>query len=71
MKEIQIKTDGNAKQAKSNHRERATHIKTYGNAKRATSRHASRGLFVRRATKKQWCHSYTDVTVIKDDLSYR
>jgi hypothetical protein len=30
-----------------------------------------KGLFVKRASKKQWCHSYTDVTVVKDDLSYR
>jgi hypothetical protein len=70
-KEIQIKTDGNAKRAKSNHRALAAQIKTDGNAKWAKSHHASKGLFVRRASKKQWCHSYTDVTVVKDDMSYR
>jgi hypothetical protein len=32
-KEIQIKTDGNAKQAKANHRASAAQIKTDGNAK--------------------------------------
>jgi hypothetical protein len=71
MKEIQIKTDGNAKRAKSNHRASAAQINTDGNAKRAKSHHASKGLFVRRASKKQWCDSYMDVTVVKDDLSDR
>jgi hypothetical protein len=55
------------------------HIKTDSNSKRAKMTHATKGstivaagkLFVKRATKKQWCHSYTNVTVIKDDLSYR
>jgi hypothetical protein len=34
-KEIQIKADGNAKRAKSNHRALAAQIKTDGNAKQA------------------------------------
>jgi hypothetical protein len=51
MKEIHIKTDCNAKEAKSNHHASAAKIKTDGNAKRAKSHHASRGLFVRRASK--------------------
>jgi hypothetical protein len=70
-KEIQIKTDGNAKRAKANHRALAAQIKTDGNAKREKMYHASKGLFVRRGSKKQWCHSYMDVTVVKDDMSYR
>jgi hypothetical protein len=70
-KEIQIKTDGNAKRAKSNHCASAAHIKTGGNVKRAKSHHASKRLFVRIESKKQWCQSYTDVTVVKEDLSYR
>jgi predicted ATPase len=69
-KEIQIKTDGNAKREKSNHRALDAQIKTDGNAKRAKSHHASKGLFVRRESNKEWCHSYTDVMVVKDDLSY-
>jgi hypothetical protein len=56
---------------KSNHRASAAQNKTEGNGKRAKTHHASKGLFVKRASKKQWCHSYTDVTVIKDNLSYR
>jgi hypothetical protein len=68
---IQIKTDGNAKRAKSNHRASAAQIKTDGNAKRAKSHNSSKGLFIRRASKKKWCHSYTDVTVVKDYMSYR
>jgi hypothetical protein len=48
----------------------AAQNKTDGNGKRAKTHHASKGLFVKRASKKQWCHSYTDVTVVKDDLSY-
>jgi hypothetical protein len=71
IKEIDIKTDGNAKRTKSNHRASATQSKTDGNGKQAKTHHASKGLFVKRASKKQWCHSYTDVTVIKDDLTYR
>jgi hypothetical protein len=70
-KEIDIKTDGNAKRTKSNHRASAAQNKTDGNGKRAKTHHASKGLFVKRASEKQWCHSYMDVTVIKDDLSYR
>jgi hypothetical protein len=70
-KEIQIKTDGNAKRAKSNHRASTARIKTDGNYNQEKSHHASKGIFVRRASKKQWCHSYTDVTVVKDYLSYR
>jgi hypothetical protein len=71
MNETQIKKDGNARGAKSNHRARAAQIKTDVNAKQGKSYHTPKGLFVRGATKKQWCHSYTDVTVVKDDLSYR
>jgi hypothetical protein len=63
--------NSNAKRAKSNHRALGAQIKTDSNAKRAKSHHASKGLFVIRSSKKQWCHSYTDVTVIKDDMSYR
>jgi hypothetical protein len=59
MKEVQIKTDGNAKRAKTTH------------ATKGSTLLASRKLFVKRATKKQWLHSYTDVMVIKYDLSYR
>jgi hypothetical protein len=70
-KEIDIKTDDNAKRTKSNHRALASQNKTDGNGKRAKTHHASKGLFVKRASRKQWCHSYTDVTVVKDDLSYR
>jgi hypothetical protein len=70
-KEIEIKTDGNVKRTKSNHRASASQIRTDGNAKRAKTHHASKGLFIKRASKKKSCHSYTDVTVIKDDLSYR
>jgi hypothetical protein len=70
-KEIDIKTDDNAKLTKSNSRALADQNKTHGNGKRAKIHHASKGLFVKRASKKQCCHSYTDVTVVKDDLSYR
>jgi hypothetical protein len=49
----------------------AAQIKTGGNAKRAKSHHDSKGTFFRRTSKKQWCHSYTDVLVVKDDVSYR
>jgi hypothetical protein len=70
-KEIDIKTDDNAKQTKSNHRALAAQSKTDGNGKQAKTHHASRGLFVQRASKKQWCHSYIDVTVVKENLSYR
>jgi hypothetical protein len=70
-KEIDIKTGDNAKQTKSNRRALAAHNKTDGNGKREKTHHASKGLFVKRASKKQWCRSYTDVTVVKDDLSYR
>jgi hypothetical protein len=70
-KEIYIKTDYNAKRTKSNHRALAAQNKTDGNGKREKTHHASKGLFVKRAIKKQWCHSYTYVTVVKDDLSYR
>jgi hypothetical protein len=70
-KEIDIKTDDNAKLTKSNRRALAAQNKTHGNGKRAKTHHASTGLFVKRASKQKWCHSYTDVTVVKDDLSYR
>jgi hypothetical protein len=70
-KEIDIKTDGNAKRKKSNHRASAAQNRTDGNGKGAKTHHASKGIFVKGASKKQWCHSYTDVTVVKDDLSYR
>jgi hypothetical protein len=70
-KEIYIKTDGNAKRTKFKHRAFAAQNKTDGNSKRAKTHHASKGLFVKRASKKQWCHSYMDVTVVKDDISYR
>jgi hypothetical protein len=70
-KEIDIKTDDNAKLIKSNRRALAAQNKTHGNGKRAKTHHASKGIFVKRASKKQWCHSYTDVTVVKDDLIYR
>jgi hypothetical protein len=70
-KEIDIKTDNNAKQTKSNRRELVAQNKTYDNGKGANTHHASKGLFVKRASKKQWCHSYTDVTVVKGYLSYR
>jgi hypothetical protein len=78
-KEIEIKIDGNAKRTKynhrasaaQNHRASAAQNRTNGNAKRAKTHHASKKLFVKRASKKQWCHSYTDVTVVKDDMSYR
>jgi hypothetical protein len=69
-KEIDIKTDGNAKQTKSNHRASAAQNRTDGNGKRANTHHASKGLFVKRASKKQWCHSYIDITVVKEDPSY-
>jgi hypothetical protein len=49
----------------------AAQNKTDGNGKRAKTHHASKGIFIKRASKKQWCHSYTDVTVVKDDMSYR
>jgi hypothetical protein len=49
----------------------AAQNKTDGNGKRAKTHHASKGLFVKRASKKQWFHSYTDVAVVKDDLRYR
>jgi hypothetical protein len=70
-KEIDIKTDNNAKLTKSNRRTLAAQNKTHGNGKRAKIHHASKGLFVKRASKKKLCHSYTDVTVVKDHLSYR
>jgi hypothetical protein len=55
-KEIQIKTDGNAKRIKPKHHALAAQIKTDGNAKRAKTHHASKGLFVRRASNEHWCH---------------
>jgi hypothetical protein len=70
-KEIDIKTDDNAKRTKSNRRALAAQNKTDGKGKREKTHHASKGLFVKRASKKQWCHSYTDVMFVKDDLSYR
>jgi hypothetical protein len=70
-KEIDINTDDNAKQTKSNLRALAAQNKTDDNGKGAKTHHASKGLFVKRESKKQWGHSYTDVTVVKYDLSYR
>jgi hypothetical protein len=70
-KEIDTKTDDNTKRTKSNRRALAAQNKTDDNGKRAKTHHASKGLFVKRASKKQWCHSYTDVTVVKDYLSYK
>jgi hypothetical protein len=70
-KEIDIRTDDNAKRTKSNHRASAARNKTDGNGKRAKTHHATKGLFVKRTSKKQWCHSCTDVTVVKAGLSYR
>jgi hypothetical protein len=69
-KEINIKTDDNAKVTKSNCSSLAQN-KTHGNDKRAKTHHASKGLIVKRASKKKWCHSYKDVTVVKDDIIYR
>jgi hypothetical protein len=59
--EVQIKTDGKkfAKRIKTIHATKGNIIK------------ASPKLFVKRAPKKQWPHSYMDVTVVKDDLIYR
>jgi hypothetical protein len=68
-KEINIKTDDNAK-VTSNCSSLAQN-KTLGNGKQAKTHHASKGLLVKRASKKKWCHSYKDVTVVKDDISYR
>jgi hypothetical protein len=70
-KEIDIKIDGNAKRTKSNDRALAAQNKADDNGKRAKTHHVLKGIFFKRASKKQWCHSYTDVTVIKDDISYR
>jgi hypothetical protein len=70
-KEIDIKTDDNAKLTKSNRRALEAQNKTHGNGKRAKTHHASKGLFVKRASNIKWFHSYTDVKVVKDDLSYR
>jgi hypothetical protein len=50
-KEINIKTEDNAKVTKSNCTSLA-HNKTHGNGKRAKTHHASKGLFVKRASKK-------------------
>jgi hypothetical protein len=54
-KEVQIKTDYNAK---------ITH------ASKGSTMLASHKMFIKRAMKKQLCHSNTDVTVVNDDLSY-
>jgi hypothetical protein len=70
-KEINIKTDGKKKLTKSNCSSLAAHNKTHCNGKRAKTHHASKGLLVKRARKKKCCHSYKDVTVVKDDISYR
>jgi hypothetical protein len=70
-KENNIKTDDNAKLTKSNRSSLAAQNKTHGNGKRAKTQHASKGLLVKRASKKKWCHSYKDVTAVKDDISYR
>jgi hypothetical protein len=51
-KEIEIKTDGNAKRTKSNHCALSAHNRTDDNAKGAKTHHASKGLFVKRASKK-------------------
>jgi hypothetical protein len=51
-KEIDIKTDANAKLKKSNRRALSPQNKTHGNGKRAKIHHASKGLFVKRASKK-------------------
>jgi hypothetical protein len=51
-KEIDIKTDDNAKLTKSNRRALVAQNKTHGNDKRAKTHHASKGLFVKRASKK-------------------
>jgi hypothetical protein len=69
-KEINIKTNNNAKVTKSNCSSLAQN-KTLGNGKQAKTHHSSKGLLVKRASKKKWCHSYKDVTVVKDDISYR
>jgi hypothetical protein len=70
-KEIDIKTDENVKLTKSNRRSLVAQNETHSNGKRAKRHHASKGLFVKRASKKKWCHSYKDITVVKDDISYR
>jgi hypothetical protein len=46
-KEIDIKTDDNAKRTKSNRRALTAQNKTEGNGKRAKTHHASKGLFVK------------------------
>jgi hypothetical protein len=69
-KEINIKTDDNAKLTKYNCSSLEAQNKTHGNGKRAKTHHASKGLLVKRASKKKG-HSYKDVTVVKDDISYR
>jgi hypothetical protein len=51
-KEINIKTDDNAKLTKSNRSSLAAQNKTHGNGKRAKTHHASKGLLVKRASKK-------------------
>jgi hypothetical protein len=70
-KEINIKTDDNAKLTKSNCSSLAAQNKTHGNGKQEKTHHASKGLLVKRASKKKRCHSYKDVTVVKDYISYR
>jgi hypothetical protein len=55
-KEIDNKTANNAKRTKSNRRALAAQNKTDGNGKRAKTHHVSKGLFVKRASKIQWCH---------------
>jgi hypothetical protein len=52
IKEIDIKTDDNAKLTKSNRRALAAQNNTHGNGKRAKTHHASKGLFFKRASKK-------------------
>jgi hypothetical protein len=51
-KEIDIKTDDNAKRTKSSRRALVAQNKTDGNGKRAKTHHASKGLFFKRASNK-------------------
>jgi hypothetical protein len=49
----------------------AKRTKTTHHTNNDTTIYTSLKLLVKRSTKKKWSHSYKDVTVIKDDLSYR